>query len=156
MKKLALILLMLFAGQATFAQERALKITNSETQKEIIINENRSIKISTADGQKVKGRFSVLDNSHIVLDGREFALNEIRDIKRNPLLTSIFTTGLLIYGGGILTGFGALIGVLVDSNAYWLMVPGAAMIFTGLKSPNINRKFSKDKNWVLEIVTLAP
>ncbi|GAA0743219.1 hypothetical protein [Gaetbulibacter jejuensis] len=61
-------------------------------------------------------------------------MSDIDALKRNPLLTSIFTSGFLIYGGALTAGFGVLIGILVDSATFWLTIPAAGMIYTGIKT----------------------
>jgi hypothetical protein len=75
-------------------------------------------------------------------------------LKRNPLFTSILTSGFLIYGGALTAGFGVIIGIFVDSTAYLLTIPAAAMIYTGIKSPNINRNYNTDKGWKFEIISM--
>ena len=146
---------LLFINQA-WAQEQAIKITNPTTGKEVIIKDNKRVKIRTADGQKIAGRFKIVDSNTIFIDDMPVELMDILEIKRNPLLASIFTTAFFIYGGALAVGFGALIGVLVDTSAYFLILPGAGMIYTGIKSPNFNRKFKRDKNWTYEIITTHP
>lgn len=76
-------------------------------------------------------------------------------MKRNPLLTSVLTTGLLVYGGAVTLGFGVLIGVLVDSTAFLLAIPAAGMIYAGIKSPNFHKKYKKENDLIFEIITLS-
>lgn len=156
MKTITFFLLFLCVTNLGWSQGQALKITNQETQKEIIIKNNKRVKIVTSEGQKIKGRLAIVDDTTIFVNNQQLALSDIYEIKRNPLLTSILTSSVIIYAGALATGFGVLIGVLADSSAFWLTLPGAAMIYTGIKSPNFNRKFSKDKNWSLEIVSITP
>ena len=139
---------------AIFAQEKAIKITNQVSKKEIVIKENKRIKIKTIDGRKISGRFSIENNS-IFINEEQIQLSEIEEIKRNPLLTSILTSGLLIYGGAVLAGMGVLIGVFADSAAFLLTIPAAVMIYTGIKSPNFNKKYKTGGDWGLEFVTLS-
>ncbi|QBA63253.1 hypothetical protein [Muriicola soli] len=146
----------LFVTFISWSQEKAIKIINQETQKEIIIKNNKRVKIVTSEGQKITGRLAIADDTTIFVNKQQLVLSDIYEIKRNPLLTSILTSSVIIYAGALTTGFGVLIGVLVDSTAFWLTLPGAAMIYTGLKAPNFNRKFSKVKNWSFEIVSLSP
>lgn len=72
-------------------------------------------------------------------------------MKRNPILTSVLTTGLLVYGGAVTLGFGVLIGVLVDSTA----IPAAGMIYAGIKSPNFHKKHKTGNRLVFEMITLS-
>lgn len=155
MKKILLLIIGLFFFNLLMAQNQAIKITNINTNKEKIIKENKRIKLITFDGRKIKGRFEIENNSTIVVDNVRFDLSDIDALKRNPLLTSIVTSGFLIYGGALAAGFGVLIGVLVDSTAFWLTIPAAGMIYTGIKSPNFNKNHKTDKGWKFEIITLS-
>ncbi|MEY8019372.1 hypothetical protein AB8P51_00945 [Muriicola sp. SD30] len=156
MKQISVLSLLLFIINISWAQENALKITNSVSGKEIIIKENKRIKIKTTEGKKISGRFTRSDNKSIFLKGEEIVLQDILEIKRNPLLLSIFSSGFFIYVGAITAGFGVIIGALIDSTAFWLTIPGAAMIYTGIKSPNFLRKFKRDKNWTFEWIAIPP
>ena len=155
MKKIFLLIIGLFFFNLLIAQNQAIKITNINTNKEKIIKENKRIKLITFDGRKIKGRFKIENNSTIVVDNVRLDLSDIDALKRNPLLTSIFTSGFLIYGGALTAGFGVLIGVLVDSTAFWLTIPAAGMIYTGIKSPNFNKNHRTEKGWKFEIITLS-
>jgi len=155
MKKLFLLIIGLFFINVAISQNNALKITNLNTNKEKIIKENRKIKLKTSDGRKIKGQFKVENNSNIIIDDVRINLTDIEELKRNPLLTSILTSGFLIYGGAITAGFGVLIGVLADSAAFWLTIPAAGMIYTGIKSPNFNKNHKTDKGWKFEIITIS-
>ena len=154
MKKLFLFIISVFFFNGVMSQNNAIKITNLNTNKEKIIKENRRIKLKTSDGQKIKGRFKVENNSTIIIDDVRINLSDIEELKRNPLLTSILTSGLLIYGGAITAGFAVLIGALADSTAFWLVLPAAGMIYTGIKSPNINKNHKTDKGWEFEIISI--
>jgi hypothetical protein len=155
MKKNFLIAISLLFFNILIGQNQAIKITNSTSNKEKIIKENKRIKLITFDGRKIKGRFKIENKSTIVVDNVRLDLSDIDALKRNPLLTSIFTSGFLIYGGALTAGFGVLIGVLVDSTAFWLTIPAAGMIYTGIKSPNFNKNHKTDKGWEFEIITLS-
>ncbi|MCA0132136.1 hypothetical protein [Winogradskyella alexanderae] len=154
MKYPIILNLFLLISCFVFSQEQVIKITKISTGKEIIIKENKRIKIKTQDGRKLTGRFSIEGNS-IRIDNELLELDAIAELKRNPLLTSILSSTFLIYAGSLAIGFGALIGVLVDSTAYWLILPGAGMVFAGAKSPNFNRKFKNDGSWSFEIINLS-
>lgn len=155
MKKIFLIVISLFFFNQIIAQKQAIKITNSNTNKEKIIKENKRIKLTTVDGKKISGRFKIENDKIIFIDNISLNLSDIYAIKRNPLLVSIFTSSFLIYGGALTAGLGVLIGVLADSAAFWLTIPAAGMIYTGVKSPNFNKNHKKDKGWKFEIITLS-
>lgn len=154
MKKLFLLIISVLFFNVAMSQNNAIKITNLNTNKEKVIKENRRIKLKTSDGRKIKGRLKVENNSTIIIDDVRINLADIEELKRNPLLTSILTSGFLIYGGAITAGLGVLIGVLLDSTAYWLVLPAAGMIYTGIKSPNFNKNHKIEKGWKFEIISI--
>jgi hypothetical protein len=153
MKNLFLLIISAFFFNVVIAQNNAIKITNLNTNKEKVFKENRKIKLKTSDGQKIKGRFIVENNNTIIIDDVRINLTDIEELKRNPLLTSILISGFLIYGGAITVGFAVLIGVFADSSAFWLPIPAAGMIYTGIKSPNLNKNHKIDKGWKFEIIS---
>jgi len=154
MKKLTILIFSLLIANSIFSQEQAIKITNKVSQKEIIIKENKRIKIKTLDGQKLSGRFKIENNSILIKD-QLIELSQIGEIKRNPLLISIVTSSFFIYVGAITLGFAVLIGALADSSAFLLAIPAAGLIYTGIKSPNFGRKFKSDSNWTFEIISIT-
>lgn len=155
MKNLFLCICTLFVFTSVIAQKQAIKITNTNTAKEKIIKENKRIKLQTIDGRKIKGRFQVENNNTIIVDGFKIDLNDINELKRNPLLTSVLTSSFLVYMGGITAGFAVIIGVLADTSAYWLLAPAAGLVYVGTKSPNINKNHKTEKGWRYEIITIT-
>lgn len=153
MKKLAILIFSLFITNIMFAQKQAIKITNQISKKEIILKENKRIKIRTVEGKKISGRFNI-ENNTILIKNNRYKLTDIEEIKRNPLLTSILTSSFLIYGGAITAGFGVLIGVLVDSTAFLLTIPAAGMIYAGIHPPNFNKKYKNNGDWIFELITI--
>lgn len=156
MKKIILLSLSLFLFNLLFAQEQAIKMTNESTGKEILIKENRRIKIKTIDGEKYAGRFSIEEGNMLLIKETAIDFADIEEIRRNPLLVSIFTSGVLIYGGALTAGMGVIIGIFIEPAGYLLLLPAAGMIYTGIKSPNFNRKFKKGDKWTMELITAFP
>ena len=155
MKQLILLCVCVLSVNLAVAQKKAIKISKNSTGKEKLIKENKRIRITTVDGEKYKGRFSIKDDQSIEIDGEIIQLDDIAKIKRNSLLLNILTSGSMIYVGSALVGIGALIGLLTDSStAYLLTIPGAALITGGILSPNLSKGYKKDKDWSFEIITL--
>lgn len=148
-------MLCLFFANILYAQDQqAIKLTNQTTQKEFLIKENKRIIVETTDGKKFSGRFSLADNT-ITIDNEKLEIADIVYLKRNTLVTSTLTTGLLVYGGAVTAGFGALIGVLIQPSAFLLFIPAAGMIYAGIKSPNFHKKYKTEKDWTFEPITLS-
>jgi hypothetical protein len=155
MKKLLLLVIGLFFINVAMSQNNALNIINLNTNKEKIIKENRRIKLITSDGRKIKGRFKVENNSTILIDNVRINLTDIEELKRNPLLSSILTSGFLVYYGAITAGFSFIIAALGDSSGFLLTIPAAALIYIGSKSPNFNKNHKTEKGWKFEIITIS-
>ena len=154
MKNLTILFISLFFVNLIFAQERVLKIVNQVSKKEIIIKENKRIRIKTIDGQKISGRFKIIGKETIFIKKKKIELADIEKIKRNPLLVSIVTNGLFIYVGASIVIIGVAVGG-ITSQPYLLLltIPGAGMIYTGIKSPNLLKGHKKDSNWKYELTT---
>jgi hypothetical protein len=147
---MALLIFSLLFVTLSAAQENALKISNPASEKEVIIKENKRIRIQTVDGEKVSGRFRIGENNAIQIKGQTIALTNIESIKRNPLFLSVFGTGFLIYGGGLAVGMGAIIGIFIQPSGFLLAIPGATMIYAGIKSPNVLKNYKTADNWGFE------
>ncbi len=154
MKKTVFLFSFLFFINLISAQVKAIKITNENNQKERIIKDNKRVKVFTVDGRKLKGRFKIEDHS-ILIQGESINLSDIIAMKRNPLLISVVTGSFLVYLGALTAGIGILIGLLSDSTAFLLTIPGAGLIYAGLKPPNFNKKFKTKRNWNFEIITIS-
>ena len=89
----------------------------------------------------------------ILIKNERINFTDIAEIKRNPLLASILTSVFFIYTGIVTAGIGVVIGVLIDISGFLFVITATVMIYTGLKSPNFNRKFKKDNKWSFEIIT---
>lgn len=153
MKNLIIIIISLFLNNVILSQEKAIKITHQTSKKEIIIKENKRIKVETNEGKKISGRFTIKDNL-ILINNQELALTDIYSVKRNPLLISALTSGFFIYGGILVAGFGAIVGAVIDTNALYALIPAAGMIYTGIKSPNFYKNYSNEKLWEFEIIEI--
>jgi len=146
-------MLLLFANQVT-AQVNGIRIFNENKKKEIIIEENKRIRVKTSDGQRISGRFQLIDNESFLLKGNIIKLTEIEKIKKNPIVVSTIVDGLLMYVGSavvflplILYSFGG------DSGAFYYIIPGIALIYAGIKSPNFLAGYKKSKGWQYQIIS---
>jgi len=155
MRKFAFLLLGLFLLNQLAAQKNAIKISSSTSEKVVIIKENKRIKIKTADGKKLSGRFKITDPHSVFVDNQQIPLTDITEIKRNPLLLSIFSSSFLIYAGAITAGMGAIIGLFAEASGFLLIIPGAALVFAGIKSPNVLKNYKAERDWNFELITTS-
>ncbi|MFS4469245.1 hypothetical protein [Maribacter sp. 2210JD10-5] len=152
MKQLLILLFLLTANQS-FAQKATLLITNTETQKQKLIEERKRIRITKSTGEKFQGRFWIIDENTIVLDGVEINLSEIIKIRRHPLFNTIFIKSNLIHIGSLGMFFGILGTGLSGEGG--ILVGGAAVLAAGIygaiKSPNLNKGYNINRKWRFEI-----
>lgn len=154
MTKLYFIIMSLFVFNISIAQTKAIKITKLDSNKERIIKENKRIKLRTLDKKLVKGRFKVLDNQTIMIEDINIKLSDIKELKRNPLIISILTTGILIYAGAATAGVSVIAGIFADSAAFWFILPAAGLIYAGIRSPNFNKNYKINKGWIYEVISI--
>lgn len=155
MRNFAFLLLGLFLLNQLPAQENAIKISIPTSEKEVVIKEDKRIKIKTVDGQKLSGRFKITDPHSVFVDNQQIPFSDIIEIKRNPLLLSIFSSSFLIYAGAITAGMGVLIGLFAEASGFLLIIPGAALTFAGIKSPNVLKNYKAERNWNFELITTS-
>lgn len=156
MKKLVLMGIAFFFMHTSFSQERFIKITNQISKKEIIIKENKRIRVKTVDGNKISGRFKIVNNGTILIDDQEINLENIEKIKRDPLLVSIFTNGTFVYLGTGVAAVGLFTAIFTrNPAAILLVIPGAGMVYGGFKSPNLLKGYKKTSDWSYELITIA-
>lgn len=154
MKKAIILLFSIFFANVLHAQEqKAIRITKQDSQKEVLIKGNNRIIIKTVDDVKFSGRYTVVQDAIIIKDVL-IPLADIKYIKRNPLLTSILTTGVFLYGGFVTATMGVALGILVNPNAFNLIIPAGGLIFAGLQKTNFHRRYKAEKDWMFEIVTI--
>jgi hypothetical protein len=154
MKKAIILLISIFIANVLCAQEqKAIRITKQNSQKEVLIKENKRIIIKTVDDVKFSGRYTVAQDAIIIKDVL-IPLADIKYLKRNPLLSTILTTGFFLYSGFFTATMGVALGVLVDPNAFYLIIPAGGLIFAGLQKPNFHRRYKAEKNWTFEIVAI--
>ncbi len=90
-----IVLLLCFVSIAADAQGRALKINTKE--KQVLIKEGKRIRIKLNSGEKLSGRFKIINRDTLEIRKQKIAFSSIEKIKKNPLLVQILTTAGLVY-----------------------------------------------------------
>lgn len=149
MKTLFLVVLFFSLYQNCLCQEKKLVIVNLVSSKEITIKENKRIKVITKMGEKFAGRFIVLDQNSIVVDGVILDLNEIDIVRRHPLLHTIMMKVNFMHIGNL-----AFLVSLATGSLPFVLVGTAILaggIYGAVKSPNISKGYKTVKNWTFKI-----
>ena len=156
MKKLIFLFLSLFFLNCLVAQEKAIKIFNEKTGKEIIIKENKRIRIKTLNGEKISGIYKILDDETIILKNQRIKLSQIEKIKKNPLGISILINGVFYYFGVVLTGAAFLAYIYAGhAEVFLVTIPAAAFIYGGTGSPNILKGYKSTGDWKYGIIKIS-
>ncbi len=93
---LLLLLLSLLAVQPLVAQQQVLVISRVDNGKEKIIKQGTIIKAADREGNWYKGRFAILQDSLLVIEGKGVPLSQIVEIRKATL-------GIKILGGALST-----------------------------------------------------
>ena len=80
------------------AQQKVLEMTKTGTEKVRSFKENKRVKLKTLEGEKYIGRFQIIDEQTIEIEGNIIPLNTISNIKSRSIVAGIAGTGLIIYG----------------------------------------------------------
>ena len=145
--KILLLLISVISFKCLIAQENAISVFKDQTEKEIRIKENKRIRIKTTEGKTISGRFKIFDNETIIIKNKKINLNQIQKIKKNPLAQSILTSGVFYYHGVALAIGSAFVFATFNEAGLLLAIPAAALIYGGIKSPNVLKGYKTKRNW---------
>jgi predicted phage tail protein len=145
-----LYLLLLFTSFATIAQKRTIEITNINTGKIKVYEENQRIKIRTLDGKKYVGNLTFSDNETLIIDNQSIKIDSLLSIKKQPKLlgtvrTVILITGLAIVGSSIIVAAGG------GNAAFLLFTVGSGVTISAGLIEAINSNNS-NRRWKFKIV----
>ena len=140
-------------SMSVFAQTNGIHIVNEVKGKEVFIEESKRIRIKASDGERITGKFKILDNERFLIAGKIVKLNEIEKIKKNPKVISILVDGVLIYVGSAMV-FLPLITYpfTLDKSGFLFIIPGIAALYGGKKSPNLHKAYKTKKQWSYSII----
>ncbi len=126
MKSLFLILLIIFTNPL-LAQEKSIEIYKSGSDKMKTIKQNKRVKIRTKSGEKIIGRFQVLDKTTIEIKGKEIPIHSIQNIKRRSIIAGVGSTALIVYGG-VFIATAAVVSHFGDSEGAALGIGSGVLI----------------------------
>ena len=139
MNKLFFVFALLFTS-FIYSQNALVKITDHKTGTTKVFQEKSRIRIKTVNGKKITGRFKILNDSTMLLKGKEISLSEIAKIKRNPLVMTVATNVVLLVAGGTITAIGVYSGGTAEGA-----ILGTATLASMFLGPNILKGYSSRK-----------
>ncbi len=126
------------------------------TTKQIKIKEGSRIRLKTLNGKRLSGQFKILNDSTIVIKGRQLKLSEIVKIKRNPLAMTLPMSIISgVYGTGmVLAGVvAAIVEPKLAPIIITILLIGLGLLYTAVKPPNILKGYNNYKGWNYRIIT---
>ena len=141
MKKILFVLVALLFTSLIFSQNSTVKITNQKTGTTRVFQEKSRIRIKTIDGKKITGRFQILNDSTMLLKGKEVSLSDIAKIKRNPLVMTVATDVVFFYAGATAIAVIAFLG----GPAPAAIIGGGGTIAAMLLGPNFLKGYPISK-----------
>ena len=139
--------------QLAAAQINGIKLYHAESNEEVFLEENKRIRVKTIDGQRISGRFKLVDDEHFVLKSNYFSLSDIETIKRHPIVVSSLIDGILFNAGmGLMTLPIIIFPFTGETGIVYYLFSGVLVTYAGAKSPNPLRGFKKSKGWQYTII----
>ncbi len=140
----------LFLSLSVFSQQKILEITNKESGKTKIFEENDRVKIRTMDGKKHVGELHFNGNETVTIGSESYQIDSIMSIKKQPKVlgtvkTIFLITGLAVVGTSLAVASGG-------GNAAFLLFMAGSGICIGagiLEAVNTNNSSHK---WNYKII----
>ena len=141
--------LFLINSSLTYAKQNYIELTHFEKGKTKSIQEGKRIKINTLSGDKIIGKFRILNEETIVIKGQEIRLDSIESIKRKSALAGIIGTYLMVAGivatpfgfaAALSEGLGAAIGGVTLVGSVFAL--GSGILINDFPVNNKNSKWN--------------
>ena len=133
-----------------YSQNRNLKLEKINSEKTKEIKENKRVKIQTNDGKKHIGKFTIVNDSTILINNKIILLDSIVKVRQKSLFSSI-TNPVFITVGSLALIFGTA-GAVAGGYGYFatvvLVPPGIPLLLV----PSIVNQHPKNK-WKYTIET---
>jgi hypothetical protein len=144
--KIIVLILVLFISITVFSQQKAFEITNINSEKIIVFDENTRVKIRTLDEKKHVGHLHFSDDETIIIDNQTIKIDSILSIKKQPKILGTVKTIVLITGLAVI-GSSIIIAASGGEAAFLLFTLGTgATISSGIiesfNSTHSNRKWT--------------
>ena len=136
---------MLFNSSLVFSQEKGIILNDKKTEETEFLKENKRIKVFTIDGTNYTGKFKIIDDNTIEIDGVNIPLDSIMKIKRRSLTSALLETTFYVYGGIIVAA--CIVAAAVDP-LFLIAIPvsfpfiGIAILIPGLENSHKLKRWS--------------
>ena len=149
--KYVLFILVFLISCPLLAQDQFLEMSKTGTDKVRTFKENKRVKVKTIKGEKYIGRFHIVDNTAIEIEGNMIPLSSISNIKSRSVIAGIAGTFLIVYGA-LLVLSSPIAGGLVGADlGYSFFGSGAVFTLSGIFFNEFARNQRSDK-WTYKII----
>lgn len=154
------LLMFLFLTIPLMAQEKALEMSKSGTDKVRIFKENKRVKVKTIKGGKYIGRYHIVDNKTIEIDGSFIPLNIVSNIKSRSIVAGIAGTILIMvgivtiaYGNILMLASVATLGLVISPSVGALVgLAGIVITATGIFFNEFAKNYRHKREWTYRII----
>ncbi len=140
-----LLFCLILISCASFSQTNVITLEKIKSQRQIHIQENKRIKIVTTDGTKYVGKFSIVDEKTIKIDGTLIDLDSIATIQKKSIFYTIIRPILIIEGSssvfvGVAGAFAGGYGLMLTAAFLPIGIP--MVLLPMLESKHKNKEWS--------------
>ena len=136
-RQILLTFFLFFSLLSIQAQEKGVVLKDKKSNHLEFLKENKRIKLKIKDGKVYVGKFSIVDDKSILIDGTTITLDSVVKIKRRSLVSAIVSP--IIITLGVTFVFVGVAGALSGGYGIFLVAfipPGIPMILVPLISNN--------------------
>lgn len=101
--KSTIFLILFILSQYLYSQHRGINIIGNKKSDTLFVKENKRVKVWTADGKKIAGNFTIVNDSVITIKGKIVPLDSITKITKASTLSTIVIPVTVIVGASFLT-----------------------------------------------------
>lgn len=137
--------ILLFNSSLVFSQEKGIILKDKKTEETEFLKENKRIKVFTIDGRNYTGRFKIIDDNTIEIDGEKIPLDSVMMIKRRSVTSAIIETTFYVFGGIIVVAciaaatFDPLILILIPVSFPFIIT---AALVPALENNHLQKRWS--------------
>ncbi len=131
-----LFVVLMIGSSSVSAQTKHMKLTERETEKEVILKENTRVRVKTEEFRRA-GRLKIMEGDQLMIRNKVLNVSDIQKIKRQPLAMIIVVDGGLLLISAVATGI-AIGGALYTGQAELLLVliPAGLLMDVSIRTPN--------------------
>jgi hypothetical protein len=145
-----LLLLTCFVSFSAISQQRAIELTNIESGKTKIFNENERVKARTLDYKKHVGILTFSDDGTLKIGNDVIKLDSLQSIKRQPKVLGTIKT-VVLFAGLATVATSIVIATAGNNAAFLVFVAGSGATIGAGVIEAVNSNYTLRK-WTFKII----